>query len=369
MLIKRWGAEKVVESLLRIFPGADLYTLIYDEKQVWESFPREKIHPNCMKLKSQRIYNLLKKQRFCLPFMKVSVESLDFSQYDWVVVSSSGFAHGLKTEKNTQTLIYYHAPARYMWDWTHEYRKEIGFDRGFFGFLYLRFLSKIRLWDYEVAQKNDILLANSYTTQGRIQKYYRRESQVLFPPVETKRFAKKLQSLHNFPYKDYYIILSALSEFKRLDIAIQAFSKLPDTTLVIIGNGDYRTKLESIASSNTHFVGAQFGDDLVSLVQQSRGLIFPGEEDFWIVPIEVMAAGKPIFALRKWGLTETVLEWETWEFFENPNGSDFIEKFQTFHKNNLAKKYKPEHCRKQAEKFSEKVFEEKIKTLLATGSS
>ena len=166
MLIKLGWAEKVVESIMNIFPEADIYTLIYDEKKVGKIFPSSQIHPSCAKLASQRIYNLTKKQRMCLPFMKSSVESLDFSGYDRVIVSSSWFAHGLKSWSNTKTIIYYHAPARYMWDWTHEYRKEIGMNTGVKWYLYGNYMKKLRVWDYYAAQNNDVLLANSITTQG-----------------------------------------------------------------------------------------------------------------------------------------------------------------------------------------------------------
>ncbi len=361
MLIKRWGAEKVVESLIKIFPNADLYTLIYDKKKVWKVFPRSQIHPQCHKLLSQKIYNIFWKQRLCLPFMKKSVESLDFSGYQRVIVSSSWFAHGLITHKNTKTIIYYHAPARYMWDWTHEYRREIWLHKGIFWFFYGKILLNLRLWDYETAQKNDILLANSRTTQKRIYKYYRQTSQILYPPIETKRFAKKIPKKPE--KKAYYIIISALSEFKKIDVAIRAFNNLSEN-LVIIWDGDYKNTLKSLAKENTHFLGAQFGDKLVSLVANSLGLIFPGEEDFWIVPIEVMAAGKPVFALKKWGLTETVIAGKTGEFFEKANGEDFIENFQKFHKNNLSWKYREDICKKQAEKYSEEVFEKKIKKIV-----
>lgn len=362
MCIKKWGAEKVLESLLRIFPEADLYTLIYDEKLVWDVFPKNRIHDSCFALRSQKIYNVFKKQRLCLWAMAQSVESLDFSSYDRVIISSSGFAHGLKTAKDTKTLVYYHAPARYMWDWTHEYRKELWFNKGVLGLLYLYFLSKTRIWDYEASQKNNILIANSYTTQKRIQKYYKRDSQVLFPPVETKRFSKKVDK--KWTKQDYYIILSALTEFKRLDIAIQAFNKLPENKLIIIGEGDYKESLMKIAEKNIQFVWAKFGSDLVTLVQESLGLIFPGEEDFWIVPIEVMAAGKPVFALYKWWLTETVIKWVTGDFFSDPKGTDFIKSFKSFHKNNTSWKYQSKDCKNQAEKFSEAVFEKKIKKLI-----
>jgi len=348
MLIKLGWAEKVVQSLTEIFPNADLYTLIYDEKLVGKIFPRDQVHPSCTSLPSQRIYKLLKKQRLCLPFMKSSVEKLDFSSYDRVIVSSSWFAHGLKTGPKTKTIIYYHAPARYMWDWTHEYRKEIGMNRGIKWYFYGNFMKKLRLWDYNAAKNNDILLANSATTQSRIKKYFRRESKIVFPPIETQRFAKKINSLLNpLPFQG-------------------TFKNMPHANLLIIWAGEHKTELEKISGGkeNIKFAGAQYWDDLVSLVQNSLGLIFPGEEDFGIVPIEVMAAGKPVFALNRWGLTETVIAGKTGDFFENPDGSDFIKKFQIFHTYNLAWKYEAQDCKEQAWKYDLNVFEKTIKQII-----
>jgi glycosyltransferase involved in cell wall biosynthesis len=301
--------------------------------------------------------------------MSSAVEKIDFSQYDRVIVSSSWFAHGLITWEHTKTIIYYHAPARYMWDWTNEYKKDIWMDTGIKWFLFWRLLLKLRLWDYEAAQNNDVLLSNSTTTQSRVQKYFRRGSHVLYPPIETKRFAKKLNSKNItsfFESKKYYIILSALTEFKKLDIAITAFSKMPEVNLLIIWAGEYRKNLEELSgeSKNIVFAWAQYDDDLVSLVQNSLWLVFPGEEDFGIVPIEIMAAGKPVFALHKWWLTETVLAWETWDFFQNSDWSDFIDNFNTFHENNLEGIYSSENCKKQAAIFDETVFHKKIQEFM-----
>ena len=393
MFIKLWGAEKVVESIIKIYPEADIYTLLYDEKKVGHIFPKSLIHKQCLRLPSQRLYNLSKKQRFSLPLMSRSVEALDFSQYDRVIVSSSGFAHGLITKPDTKTTIYYHAPARYMWDRTHEHTRDIGLDSWLRWYIFSKLLLKLRLWDYTASQRNDVLLANSSNTQKRITKYFRRDSQVLYPPVETKRFAKALSPervkkvfqdtfYKTQPTKDwdsnscstylqntsfpwwYYIIISALTEFKKIDIAIQAFRNISDTHLVVIGEGDYRTSLEKEASENTSFVWAQFWDNLVGLVQCSLGLIFPGEEDFGIVPIEVMAAGKPVFALEKWGLTETVIAGKTWEFFKDSEWSDFIESFQKFHKNNIMWIYTPKNCQSQAQQFSEEIFKKELQQII-----
>lgn len=369
MLIKTWGAEKVASELIELFPDADMYTLIYDESRMKEIFPKSRIHPSCFKLKSQRIYSLTKKQRLCLPFMARSVEALNFSDYDRVIVSSSGFAHGLKVWENTKTIIYYHAPARYMWDWAHEYRRDIGMNHGIKLYFYGKMMKNLRTWDYEASQKNDILLSNSATTQKRISKYYRRESEIVFPPIETERFEKKVETAQGENYfweNSYYIILSALTEFKKLDVAINAFKNMPDVNLLIIWSGEHKEALKNIShwSQNIIFAWAKYWDELVYLVQNSLGLIFPGEEDFGIVPIEVMAAGKPIFALHKWWLTETVIAWSTGDFFIHSDGSDFIEKFSLFHKNNQEKKYSPQACKKQAKKYDKEIFKKKIQLLL-----
>lgn len=393
MLIKLWGAEKVLQNWTELFPEADIFTLIYDEKKVEKNFPKEKIHPEVFKTTTQKIYSLTKKQRLCLPFMARSIESFNFSEYDVVFVSSSGFAHGVITKPETKTIIYYHAPARYMWDWTNEYKRDIGAQSGIKSYILNSLFLQLRQWDYIASKRHNITLANSKTTQKRIQKYFRLDSEVLYPPIETERFAKNIPkgkqesilwdiSKWLFKYEsiigwvsqndikkilsnwNYYIILSALTEFKRLDVALKNFPDTADIELVVIGDGNYRKNLEEIARKNIVFTGAQFGEDLVALVQNSLGLIFPGEEDFGIVPIEVMAAGKPIFAMKKWWLTETILEWITGDFFEDTEGKDFSEKFKVFHENNIKWEYTSHNCRKQAAKFDKKVFEKRIQEFL-----
>lgn len=363
MLIKLWGAEKVVENWMQLFPDAPIYTLMYDETLCWNVFPKYKIHRSCNKITSQKIYKTTGKQRLSLPFMRRSVQKLDFSQYDVVLVSSSGFAHALN-KQNCKTIVYYHAPARYMWDWTYEYRKDIKMDRWIRGFIYWKFMKDIRVHDYHAAQKHDIILSNSETTYRRVLKYYRRESEVVFPPIETNRFAKKL---HKTPSKEkYYIILSALTEFKRIDVAINHFPKNSNVKLYIIGKWDHKDELQDLSKNhdNIVFLWPKYGDELVWLVQNSLGLIFPWEEDFWIVPIEFMAAWKPVFALKKWWLTETVIEWKTWDFFLNSEWKDFEKNFNEFHTKNLHNTYLETECKKRAKLFDKEVFEKRILSLV-----
>lgn len=369
MLIKLGWAEKVVENFVNLFPDASIFTLIYDENKCSKIFPKEKISNQVWKTKTQKVYNIFKKQRLCLPFMAKSIESFDFSEFDLVICSSSGFAHWAITKPETKFVVYCHSPARYMWDWTNEYKRDLWLFSGWKKYFLKPFIEntffKNRQWDFLASQRSDLIIANSKNTQKRIQKYYKRDSVILYPPVETERFWKILEK-NDFqkPFEKYYIIISALTEFKKIEIAILWFNKL-DENLLIIWAGDFRENLEKmIKKENIKFAWAKYWDELVFLVQNSLGLIFPWEEDFWIVPVEVMAAWKPVFAY-KWGwLLETNIENITWSFFEDKFWEDFIEKFKVFHKNNLEKKYLPENCINQAKKFSKEIFEKQFLELI-----
>lgn len=371
MLIKLWGAEKVVENWMEIFPESEIFTLIYDEKKVGKSFPKEKISPQVFKTKTQKIYNLFKKQRFCLPYMANSVENFDFSEYDIVLCSSSGFAHWAITKPETKFIVYYHSPARYMWDWTNEYKRDLGLNSWWKKFLMKPYINKtlykLRQWDYISSARVDISIANSENTQNRIKKYYRKNSEIIYPPVETYRFAKDVEWIYEklFSWKDYYIIISALTEFKKIELAINWFNQMAWKNLAIIWDWNYKENLKSIIKwKNIKLLWARYWDELVSIVQDSKWLIFPWEEDFWIVPIEAMAAWKPVFAY-KWGwLLETNIAGVTWDFFEDKNWEDFVEKFEQFDKNNSKWVYTKEECIKQAKKFDKSIFEKQIIELI-----
>lgn len=369
MLIKLGGAEKVVENFMKLFPDATIFTLIYDEKKCRKVFPREKISPQVWKSKTQKRYNLFKKQRFCLALMAISVENFDFSEYDLVICSSSWFAHWAITKPETKFVVYCHSPARYMWDWTNEYKRDLGLNSWWKKYFLKPFIErtfyKNRQWDLMASSRADLIIANSKNTSNRIKKYYRRESEILYPPVETQRFAKILEK-NNFEktFEKYYIIISALTEFKKIEIAISWFNELEEN-LLIIWAGDFRENLEKLTKKeNIKFAWAKYDDELVFLVQNSSGLIFPWEEDFGIVPIEVMSAWKPVFAYKGWWLLETNIEWVTWSFFEDKNWKDFIEKFEIFHKNNLKNIYTKENCINQAKNFSQEIFEKRFLELI-----
>lgn len=370
MLIKLWWAEKVVEQLLKAFPDADLFTLIHDKDKVSKSFWNYIIKTPFF---TQFIYKVFRNQRFCLPFMSKAIESIDLSKYDLVISSSSWFAHGAITKPDTTFIVYSHSPARYMWDWTNEYKKDIWWDKWIKWFLLNKLFLRLRQWDFIASKRADIVIANSMNTAKRIEKYHRRKAKIIYPPIEVDRFEKNISNhfsnniLKQYKLKKdwYYIIISALTEFKRIDLAINAFNKLTKNNLVIIWEWAYFDELKKIKEwNNIQFVWAQYWDELVSFVQNSSWLIFPWEEDFWMVPIEVMAAWKPIFAYKWWWLLETVLEWKTWDFFTKKNWIDFIEKFLIFDNNNKSWEYKESVCNKQAKKFSDTIFIKKIKNTI-----
>ncbi len=385
MLIKLGWAEKVVEKIASIFPEAPIFTLIYDEEKVWKVFPKDKV---TVASTTQKIYNLTKNQRFCLLFMSRAIESFDFSDYDIVICSSSGFAHWAITKPETKFIVYYHSPTRYLWDWTNEYKKDIGFDKWIKWYILNKLFLSLRIWDVIASSRVDINLANSKNSASRVQKYYRKTCEILYPPIETKRFQKEIDKtichcewneaiqktwnnlinglLRTSQWQtNYYIIISALTEFKKIEIAIEWFNKMPDKNLVIIWDWNYRETLKNkVTWNNIIFTWARYSDELVELVQWSLGLVFPWEEDFWIVPIEAMAAGKPIFAYA-WGwLLETVIDNKTWSFFSDKTWYDFVPKFKEFDQKVHSWFFDKKFITKHALKFDESLFEKRIKEIV-----
>lgn len=368
MLVKYGWAEKMVEKFIEMFPEADLFTLIYDEKKMWKFFPKEKINSQVFSLWTQRIYNLFKKQRFCLPFMAKSVEQLDFSSYDVVLWSSSWFAHWAITKPETKFVVYYHSPARYLWDWTNEYKRDVWLNKWIKWYIINNLFLKLRQWDYIASNRVDILVANSQNVADRIRKYYRKDSIILYPPIETEKFSSKIKNDYEIIKNiknNYYIIISALTEFKKVDVAIKWFNEMPETKLLIIWSWNFKSELEKmIKSDNIQITWFKDWEELISIVQNSLWLVFAWEDDFWMVWVEVMAAWKPVFAF-KWGwYKESILEWITWEFFENRDWKDFVEKFRIFDENNRKWLYSALNCKKQAEKFDEKIFEKRLREII-----
>ena len=346
MLTKMGGAERVVKTFSDLFPEAPIYTLLHDAKASQEWFGDKKIH-------SSYLQNLdwLPKQ-LLLPKMAGAIEQFDFSDYDVVLSSSSAFVHGIKTPKNVKHICYCHSPMRYAWDYTHEYTKNWNPIKRF---LAAHILHSVRQWDYRVADRPDILIANSNHVRQRVQKYWRRDAQVVHPPVNVKRF-KPTKS-----HDDYFFIVSALTPFKKIDLAIQAFNKVK-RRLVIIGDGAQRKYLEFIAGPTIQFLGRQSDEVVKEYMENCRAFIFPGEEDFGITPVEAMAAGKPVLAYSKGGVTESVQAGVSGEFFEELTSESLENGLTRLLQNE--KQYDVRKIRKIAEGFDEAVFKSKMKQII-----
>lgn len=344
MLVKLGGAERVIKKLSDMFPEAPIYTLVQNEAKIAPWFERKKIITSSL----QKWYRLQGSHRILLPWMAQAIESFDFSDYDLVISSSSAFAHGIKLKPHTRHICYCHSPMRYAWDYTHEYLKGSNFLSRFLGNIVLH---KIRLWDLETSSSPTKILANSCHVQKRIQKYWRKCSEVVYPPVDISRFKPTKNHQH------YFLIISALTPFKKIDLAIRAFNK-DGHRLIIIGQGPDYFRLKTMAKSNIELLGYKPDEVVKEYLENCRALIFPGEEDFGIVPIEAMTAGKPVLAYGKGGCLETIKGGINGELFHEATAENLRNGLHLLINNE--KKYDPFTIKKSAEQFSEKVFEKNI---------
>ena len=350
-LLRLGGAERVLKTLMDMYPDAPVYTLLYDEKKVGHVFPKERVRTS----KLQKFPHFIPgSHKFLFPFMPGAIEDFDFSDFDVVVSSSNAYAHGIVTNLETKHICYYHSPMRYAWDYAHQYLKDQKL--GLIGeFFVSRMMHKIRQWDFLAADRVEIALANSKTVQQRIRKYYRKEAEVIYPPVDTENFEPHEK------HEGYFLIVSTLTPYKKIDLAIELFNKV-GKKLVIIGSGNDEARLRRLAGANIDFLGFKSDEVVKEYLENCRAFIFPGEEDFGIAPVEAMACGKPVLALRGGGLTETMIEGVTGQFFEEPTVESMEAGLTQLLINE--KEYDAEKIAKHAQKFSEKTFKKAMKSVI-----
>ena len=345
LLTMRGGAERLLRVVAAMFPEAPIYTLLYKEKKLGNWFRRERIRFSNL----QKFSRLSTNHHLYLRKFPKAVESWDFSEFDLVISFSSAFAHGIKTNGKTKHLSYVHTPARYLWDQTFDVLDRVGsLKRNYLE----RTFHKLRQWDATASERGDNLLAASKVTQRRIELYWRRKSDVLYPPVEVDQFP-----LYEGKRDDYYVLVSALVPYKRIDLAVDACNAL-SKKLKIIGEGPERKNLEKRAGKTIEFLGYLSHQNLTSILQRARGFIFPGEEDFGIAPIEAMACGTPVIAYGGGGALETVIEGETGIFFRESTSTSLGEAIRVFE----SQSFHPQTCRKQVEKFSKERFEKAFRS-------
>ncbi|MGQ9557257.1 MAG: glycosyltransferase family 4 protein [Desulfurispora sp.] len=348
-LVTYAGAERVLEQILHIFPDADLFSLVDFLPGGQRAFIQNK------SVKTSFIHKLpgaRKKYRIYLPFMPLAVEQFDLSDYNLVISNSHAVAKGVITGPDQLHVSYVHSPMRYVWDLQHQYLTETGLDKGLKSWLLRYLLHRVRLWDYRTAAGVDAFIANSQFIARRIWKVYRRDAEVIYPPVDVHSF-----TLHE-EKGDFYLTASRLVPYKRVDLIVKAFSMMPDKKLVVIGDGPEYKKIAALAASNVQVLGYQPFPVLKDYMQRARAFVFAAEEDFGIVPVEAQACGTPVIAYGKGGVRETIQGLDapqpTGVFFHPQTVDALIDAVRTFEQ--LGCVIKPMHCRQNALRFAPERF-------------
>ena len=301
-LVSMRGGEKVLEALCELFPSADIYTHVYDPESISPVIRQRVIKTTLI----GRLPFAKKLYKIYLPLMPMALEQLDLRDYDLVISSESGPAKGVLTRPDAAHICYCHTPMRYIWNMYLDYKRSVN---PLLRPLIMWMTGSLRSWDQHSANRVDLFLANSENIKRQIRKYYRRDALVVHPPVDVDAFKTSPQG------SDVYLAVGELVRYKRMDLAIEACNRLR-RRLVIVGTGEEYKSLRRIAGPTVSFLGRQDFAGLREHYARCRALIFPGEEDFGIVPVEAMAAGKPVIALRRGGAIETVVEGRTGLFFD-----------------------------------------------------
>ncbi|MFF8803215.1 MULTISPECIES: glycosyltransferase [unclassified Methylobacterium] len=312
-LVGMRGGEKVIEALGRMYPEADIFTHVVVPEALSEDLRRHTIRTSFI-AKLPRAARMYKSY---LPLMPLALEQLDLSGYDLIISSESGPAKGIIPPEGAVHLCYCHSPMRYIWNMYHEYRRSAGpVARAAMPLL----THYLRIWDESSAARVDRFVANSSTVAGRIRRYYRRDAEIVHPPVDVAAFAPVgLEELG-----DYYLMVGELVRYKRPDIAVRAFNA-SKRRLVVIGGGEMLDELRALAGPTVQILGSQPFAVLRHHYARALGLIFPGEEDFGIVPVEAMASGRPVIAYGRGGATETVVDGRTGVFFDEQSEDALID--------------------------------------------
>ncbi|HTQ95520.1 MAG TPA: glycosyltransferase [Candidatus Acidoferrum sp.] len=355
------GGERVVEAIADMFPAADLFTLIADPDAVPKSLRGRSLHTSFL----QDLPGSKRLHRRLLPFYPMALEQFDLNGYDLVLSSESGPAKGVLTSAGTCHVCYCHSPMRYLWDFYHQYKNNSGLGlitRPIFALT----SHYLRMWDAASANRVDYFAANSRNVAARIRKHYRRESTVVYPPVNTHAgyLAEKIE--------DYYLVVGQFVEYKRIDLAIAACNRL-GRCLHVVGEGEQYVRLRRLAGPSINFLGAISDEELHEQYAHCRALLFPGEEDFGIVPVEALSFGRPVIAYERGGATETVKGFhpESQESVENSTGVFFgeqtveslVEAIRAFE--SIEHRFCPFYINLQASRFASAKFQQAFGQFLA----
>jgi len=343
------GAERVIEVLHELYPEAPIYTSIYDPQKMPASFKEMNIITSFM----QKLPFVKRMFKYYLMFYPKAFESFNLQSYDVILSSSSAFAKGVNGNKKTCHICYCYTPTRFIWDYKNYVKKER------FKFFYLKilpfFIKILKKWDLRVIKNVDYFIAISENIKRKIKNYYNRDSVVIYPPVDFSKFKIFNET------GDYFLIVSRLNSYKNIDLPVKVFSSL-GLKLKIVGSGPYKSELEKIAGPTIEFLGKVSDSRLVELYGKCRALIFPGEEDFGIAPLEAQASGRPVIAYGKGGALETIVEGITGVFFKENNIESMINAVNYFIE--IEEKFDKNKIRENALKFDKSIFMEEIGTFV-----
>ena len=354
-LVTYAGAERVLEQMLRVVPQADLFSLL----DVLPESQREFLAGRPVRTSFlQRLPGVRTRYRQFLPLMPFAVEQFDLSGYELVISSSYAVAKGVLTGPDQLHLCMCYSPMRYAWDLQHQYLRESGLDRGLRSVLARWLLHRTRAWDARTGAGVDEFMAISHFVARRIRKVYRRESTVIYPPVDTDAFTPESGT----PREEFYLTASRLVPYKRIDLIARTFAELPDRTLVVIGEGPEARRLKEVRAPNVRLLGEQPFPVLLDHLRRARAFVFAAEEDFGILPLEAQACGTPVIAYGKGGALETIRGLDhpqpTGVFFGEQSPASLRAAVATFE--GEATRISPEACRANALRFRSSRFREEF---------
>lgn len=339
-LVSMRGGEKVLEALCQLFPEADIFTHVYDPGLESETIRRHKIVTTFINSlpRARRYY------KHYLPLMPLALEQIDLRGYDLVISSESGPAKGIIPPAGAVHICYCHSPMRYVWNMFHDYREQAGWFRRL---MMPPLCHYLRIWDATASMRVDRFIANSATVAARIEKYYRRDAEVIHPPVNVELF----ESVPAGEVEDYYLMAGELVAYKRPELAVEAFNAL-GRRLIVIGGGEMLAEVRKLAGPTVTIMGQQPFSVLRHHYARCRALVFPGEEDFGMIPVEVMASGRPVIAYGRGGVTESVTAGVSGLFFEEQTAAAIERAIHDFERMSFDSRA----IRAQAEKFNTHKF-------------
>jgi UDP-N-acetylmuramyl pentapeptide phosphotransferase/UDP-N-acetylglucosamine-1-phosphate transferase/glycosyltransferase involved in cell wall biosynthesis len=346
------GAERVLEQMLEVYPEADVFSLFDFVPEDQRGFLKGKTVTTSF---IQRMPKAARFHRHYLPLMPLAVEQLDVSGYDIVLSSSYLAAKGVITRPDQLHVCYCHSPVRFAWDLQHQYLGEQGITRGLKSWVVRCLLQYMRNFDTRSSNGVDHFLANSNFIARRIKKFYRREAETIYPPVDLQRFQPV-----DTPREDFYLVASRLVPYKKVELIVQAFNRMPERKLVVVGTGPQEQRVRDAANDNVEVMGFQSSEKLVELMQACKAFVFAAEEDFGIVPVEAQACGTPVIAFGRGGATETVIDRVTGVLFHEQTPLSIMDAVLRFEQMNLD----PKQIRRNAQRFSPERFRTQLQSFV-----